>query len=60
LGLPECSCRGALQSRLGDPTAIFVGFGAWLGFVGLRDWIDHSLRTQTPIEVRIALPYNER
>jgi hypothetical protein len=59
LGAPGIFLSGALQSRLGDPTSIFVGFGLggvlWGGVIGLIILYGRRRRSRSA-----SLPYDER
>jgi len=59
LGTPGIALSGALQSRLGDPTSVFVGFGLggvlWACVIGLIILYGRRRRSRSA-----SLPYNER
>ena len=59
LGTPGMFLSGVLQSRLGDPTSIFVGFGLggvlWGCVIGSIILYASKLRSRSA-----SLPYNER
>ena len=59
LGAPGVFLSGALQSRFGDPTSIYIGFGLggvlWGCVIGLIILYGRRRRSRSA-----SLPYNER